>query len=272
MNMINHILFICFLEAVHCYVNLALYKPAYQKNPFKRSHSIGDASNAVDGQKSNLTRNSGQCVLSAGRETAILWVNLTSIHSIYNITIHYKTDNKAWGPRNFNTGFFLGFSVYVSNTTDRLQGTLCFKDTNFTRDTIPAVVTVVCPVHGQYVIYYNERLGEKNYPDDYHPTAENNICEIEVYGCPATGCYGSNNSNPFPDVNCKYCHKETGVCMECQPGYNGQRCEQDYNEIKFIGTNNNTMSYLKSGKTDDSSQILMIVGSITAITVVLVLL
>lgn len=78
-------------------VNLALYKPAYQKNPFKRSHSIGDASNAVDGQKSNLTRNSGQCVLSAGRETAILWVNLTSIHSIYNITIHYKTDNKAWG-------------------------------------------------------------------------------------------------------------------------------------------------------------------------------
>lgn len=45
-------------------------------------------------------------------------------------------------------------------------------------------------------------------------------------GCPATGCYGSNNSNPCPDVNCKYCHKETGVCMECQPGYNGQRCEQ----------------------------------------------
>lgn len=78
-------------------VNLALYKPAYQENPFKRSHSIGDASNAVDGQKSDLTRNGGQCVLSAGRETATLWVNLTSIHSIYNITIHYKTDNKAWG-------------------------------------------------------------------------------------------------------------------------------------------------------------------------------
>lgn len=78
-------------------VNLALNKPAYQENPFKRSYSIGDASNAVDGQKSNLTRNSGQCALSAGRETAILWVNLTRIHSIYNITIHYKTDNKAWG-------------------------------------------------------------------------------------------------------------------------------------------------------------------------------
>lgn len=239
MNMINHILFICFLEAVHCYVNLALNKPAYQENPFKRSYSIGDASNAVDGQKSNLTRNGGQCVLSAGKETAMLWVNLTSIHSIYNISIYYKTDDKPWGPRNDNTGFFLGFSLFVCNTTNRLNGTLCFKDTHYTQDTIPSVVTVVCPVHGQYVIYYNERLSEKTYPDDYHLTAENNICEIEVYGCPATGCYGSNN-------------------------------EQDYDGIRFIGTQNNTLRYLNSGKTDDSSQILMIVGSITAITVVLV--
>lgn len=78
-------------------VNVALNKPAYQENPFKQNDSIGDASNAVDGQKSDLTRNGGQCVVSAGKETAILWVNLTSIHSIYNITIYYKTDNKAWG-------------------------------------------------------------------------------------------------------------------------------------------------------------------------------
>lgn len=80
------------------------------------------------------------------------------------------------------TGYFLGFSVYVSNSTERLQGTQCFKDVNFTLDTIPAVVTIVCPVHGQYVIYYNERLREKIYPDNYNPTAENNLCEIEVYG------------------------------------------------------------------------------------------
>lgn len=86
------------------------------------------------------------------------------------------------GPRNFYTGFFLGFSVYVSNTTERLQGIQCFKDVNFTQDTIPAVVTVVCPVHGQYVIYYNERLTGKTYPDGYRQTAQNNLCEIEVYG------------------------------------------------------------------------------------------
>lgn len=78
-------------------VNVALHKPAYQQNPLKQNYSIGDASNAVDGQKSDLTRNGGQCVRSAGQETAIWWVNLTSIHSIHYITVYYMTDNKPWG-------------------------------------------------------------------------------------------------------------------------------------------------------------------------------
>lgn len=78
-------------------VNVALHKPAYQQNPWKQNYSIGDASNAVDGQKSDLSRSGGQCVLSAGQETAIWWVNLTSIHSIHYITVYYMTDNKPWG-------------------------------------------------------------------------------------------------------------------------------------------------------------------------------
>lgn len=44
-------------------------------------------------------------------------------------------------------------------------------------------------------------------------------------GCPATGCYGSNGSLPCPDVNCQDCHKETGTCQVCKPGYKGQQCE-----------------------------------------------
>lgn len=86
------------------------------------------------------------------------------------------------GASNDLTRHFLGFSIYVSNTTDKLQGTLCFKDVNFTLDTIPAVVTVICPVHGQYVIYYNERLAEKSYPENYLYSVGNNVCEVEVYG------------------------------------------------------------------------------------------
>lgn len=71
--------------------------------------------------------------------------------------------------------------MYVSNTTDKLNGSLCFKGDNFTLDTIPAVIKTICPVFGQYVIYYNERLYSVTYPENY-PYAENNVCEVEVYG------------------------------------------------------------------------------------------
>ncbi|XP_052690988.1 cell death abnormality protein 1-like [Crassostrea angulata] len=126
----------------------------------------------------------------------------------------------------FYTGvsnYFLGFSVYVSNTTDRLQGTLCYKDDNFTALTIPAVFTTTCPVHGQYVIYYNERRPGVTYPRGYSTDVNSNLCEVEVYGCPG-GFYGPNCSNACPDTNC-YCHLETGTCQGCKPGYQGFLCK-----------------------------------------------
>lgn len=94
------------LKMIIVTVNVALNKPAHQQYPFKTNYSIGDASNAVDGQKSNLTKNSGHCVLSADTETATLWVNLTSIHNIENVTIYFMTDNKQYGMFYF---FFLSF-------------------------------------------------------------------------------------------------------------------------------------------------------------------
>lgn len=86
------------------------------------------------------------------------------------------------GPHAYLTPFFLGFSLYVSNTTDKSEGVLCFKDTNFTTSTIPAVFTTKCTVHGQYVIYYNERLPRVSYPEDYSKHAKADLCEAEVYG------------------------------------------------------------------------------------------
>lgn len=86
------------------------------------------------------------------------------------------------GPFNYFAHYFLGFSVYVSNTPDISEGKLCFKDSNFTLNTIPAVSTTTCLVHGQYVIYYNERLSGVIYPNGYSEYARIDLCEVEVFG------------------------------------------------------------------------------------------
>ena len=79
----------------------------------------------------------------------------------------------------------MGFSVYLSNTTNKEEGVLCFRDTLyttiFTRATIPNPVNINCTYHGRYVIYYNNRT-HPPYPDDYSKTVAGALCEVEVYG------------------------------------------------------------------------------------------
>lgn len=77
--------------------NIALNRQTYQLYPFRDDDTF-DASNAVDGLKSDLRGFSGQCVVSANnKEMATWWVNLTSVMSIHHITIYYRTDNVPWG-------------------------------------------------------------------------------------------------------------------------------------------------------------------------------
>ena len=79
------------------------------------------------------------------------------------------------------TSRFLGFSVYISNTTNKENGVLCFKDTSYTRATIPNPTDIPCAQHGKYVIYYNDRSNPP-YPAGYDTFAYNELCELQVLG------------------------------------------------------------------------------------------
>ena len=79
------------------------------------------------------------------------------------------------------TSYILGFSVYISNTTSREDGVMCFRDVDYTRATVPNPVNINCPYHGRYVIYYNNRT-YKPYPDEYSSSTYSDLCEVEVLG------------------------------------------------------------------------------------------
>ncbi|XP_052692781.1 receptor-type tyrosine-protein phosphatase alpha-like [Crassostrea angulata] len=210
------------------YENIAKNKSAKQENPYETSglSELGQASRAFDGLKSNLSAFGGQCTLSANhKKEALLYVDLATILGIHHITVYYRTDNLQWGPRNGYVPRFLGFSVYISNTTKTEDWVLCFKDDYFTNETIPAVITLNCTHHGRYVIYYNNRTST-NLPPYYSQYAYNELCEFEVYGCPSPIYYGENCDLSCPRL-CKNrrCHIETGKCFGCEDGYLGSTCQ-----------------------------------------------
>lgn len=84
------------------------------------------------------------------------------------------------GPDNYYIPSFRGTSVYLSNTTNRLDGTLCYKDNNFTLDTLPVNISMPCRLNGQIIILYSEERQSVKYPDvDYKASPS---CDILVNG------------------------------------------------------------------------------------------
>lgn len=77
-------------------------------------------------------------------------------------------------------GRFAGFSLFVSNTTDKDHGFLCYRNGP---EPPPLDVSISCISHGRFVIYYNERQDEINYPAGYETTnIFTELCEVTVRG------------------------------------------------------------------------------------------
>jgi hypothetical protein len=95
----------CFENSIafsFCTDNIALYKPAWQLHPFNPEENsvtaIVDASNGVDGLKSDFRYEGGQCVISNNEEQIAAWrVDLGNILSIHHIIIYFRIENAAWG-------------------------------------------------------------------------------------------------------------------------------------------------------------------------------
>ncbi|XP_078328397.1 uncharacterized protein LOC111112501 isoform X3 [Crassostrea virginica] len=210
--------------SVRAYENIALHQPAWQSSDLR---SNSGAERAVDGEYTNLSLYGGQCAASDVGQTAEWRVDLGGVRSIHHIVIQYATGNGVWDENNIFTRVFLGFSAYISNTTNKEDGVLCFRDTNYTRATIPNPVNITCPYHGRHVIYYNNRT-HWPYPEEYYDYAYAHLCEVEVYGCPSPGYYGENCSLECPQ-NCQdgYCDIVEGTCLNCKPGYISPRCNQE---------------------------------------------
>nr|XP_034322178.1 multiple epidermal growth factor-like domains protein 10 [Crassostrea gigas] len=215
------------------YENVALKKPAWPR--FSRyywghlsMHRAGYY--AVDGRKSDLSAYGDECTLSPDKQSTAEWrVDLGGVFSIHYIFIQYRTDNVVWDKNNGFTTRFLGFSVFISNTTKKENGTLCFKDNEYNTTTIPNPINITCTAHGRYVIYYNNRT-HPPFPAGYSPYAFAELCEVEVYGCSGPGMYGENCSLPCPQ-NCQesHCDIVDGTCLGCSDGYKGPKCEDQCN-------------------------------------------
>ncbi|XP_078320192.1 uncharacterized protein LOC111116135 [Crassostrea virginica] len=228
------------------YENLALHKPTWQLYPFPTAELTWGSDKAVDGLYTNLSAGGEQCVISDNTRSTAEWrVDLGGVFSIHHVFIQYRTDGLDWDERNDHLMRFLGFSVYLSNTTDKHDGVLCFHDKNYTSVTIPNHVNIPCRYHGRYVIYYNNRT-HRPYPDGYSRFAHNELCEVEVYGCRFKK-YGENCSIPCPQ-NCQEsnCDIVTGACRGCVSGYTGQMCTEEYYRVdlmKITECRNNTYGF-----------------------------
>nr|XP_022307498.1 neurogenic locus notch homolog protein 1-like [Crassostrea virginica] len=188
------------------YDNLALNKPAYQEYPYTGlSLDFTDASNAVDGLKSNLNVWGKQCVVSANaRRTATWWVNLINISSIHHITIFFRTENNVWG-------------YYGSNCSDPCPDShcrYCHLETGACQGCQPGYEGHHC----ESCLDVNDTCLFECTPGHIGHECKT-LCD--------TGTYGTNcNEICGHCLHSEDCFAVNGTCLTgCASGYFGHRCK-----------------------------------------------
>ncbi|XP_065922548.1 multiple epidermal growth factor-like domains protein 10 [Magallana gigas] len=179
------------------------------------------ANNAVDRDIQTCARME-DIGTSAPNRSTWWYVDLGSTYNVVNIRIQFK-DYKGYTMR--QRGRFAGFSLYVSNTTNRHMGQLCYKDGP---QLPPLDFHTNCITHGRYVIFYNERIPGTTYPIGYvESPVFTELCEVTVTGCSSSGVYGENCDKVCPD-NCqeRRCDIINGTCLNCKPGWLGEHCDK----------------------------------------------
>ncbi|XP_065922546.1 receptor-type tyrosine-protein phosphatase epsilon [Magallana gigas] len=202
------------------YDDLSANKVARQYKTFTGCQSC-DANNAVDRDIQTCARME-DIGTSAPNRSTWWYVDLGSIYNVVNIRIQFK-DYKGYTTR--QRGRFAGFSLYVSNTTNRHMGHLCYKDGP---QLPPLDFNTNCITHGRYVIFYNERIPGTTYPIGYEVSPVfTELCEVTVTGCSSSDVYGENCDKVCPD-NCqeRRCDIINGTCLSCTPGWLGVHCDK----------------------------------------------
>ncbi|XP_062593937.1 multiple epidermal growth factor-like domains protein 10 [Saccostrea cucullata] len=148
------------------------------------------------------------------------YVDLGDMGSIYSIKIQFEDMGETYVMR--QRGRYAGFSLYLSNSTTKEEGYMCYKDGP---DLPPLNFTTKCVGYGRFVIYYNERLSGVKYPEGYEEMSYSQLCEVIVEGC-SSGKYGENcKMNCSPNCFGTLCDIIDGKCMKCRPGWEGEKCQ-----------------------------------------------
>nr|XP_034316881.1 receptor-type tyrosine-protein phosphatase epsilon-like isoform X2 [Crassostrea gigas] len=228
----HHLTLIVLLNILHVHglENLALYQPTWEQYPWPDTTTDFGSENAVDGMYTDCGDKGGQCTISDdGKYNATLRVDLGGVVSISQIDIFYRKDYQNHVQ---NIQRMAGFFVYVSNTTSKSDGYLCYHDESTDQNMLSLDQHINCSLQGRYVIYYIERSQDVVYPSFYSQYAFNELCEIKVYGC--NGTFGDECFYPCP-TNCldRKCDTDTGHCLRCVPGYKGPICNQECDEGSY---------------------------------------